>query len=142
MPAKWLRMALIAVVAFGMSGCAVDDTKPPSTPAETSEAQTPSPTHEPADGPTREPAVPDSDLWTAELAYKTCVDAPDVYPDAETLSVSSLAESEVDEYVPGNWTVIIRVVREREGEASPGSKVCLISNSPTSPDVRVTDSIS
>ncbi|GAA2248798.1 hypothetical protein N1031_18685 [Herbiconiux moechotypicola] len=88
----------------------------------------------------------------AASAYAWCVEASDVWdapvdagegmlPAAPTLSVASLADSEVLQPSPGVWTVVIPVVRLHPEGERVGVKVCTITGPADQPVIEVTDAL-
>lgn len=90
---------------------------------------------------------------TAQTAYDLCVAAPDPWdtdrttpdgtliPAALTTSTATFADSQVTEYVPGTWTVVIPVQRAHTDRDPEGIKVCTVSGPPADPAVAVTDAL-
>jgi hypothetical protein len=123
-------------------------TPPPSTPTTPSDEEGAG-----SDGTGTGTGTGTESTLTAQTAYDLCVAAPDPWdtdrttpdgtliPAAPTTSTASFADSQVTEYVPGTWTVVIPVQRAHTDRAPEGIKVCTVSGPPADPAVTVTDAL-
>lgn len=149
-------LTAITAGALAIAFTGIPNDSAPALPAPSTSTATPTPTLPPtttsAPTPTTPPEPGGDTAVTAETAYDECAAAADPWdsvvttpqgdlPAAPTISLATIDQSDVNEYVEGIWTVVIPVVREHTEGPQDGIKVCTIQGTVENPDVSVTDAL-